>query len=70
MSDAYLFESHCISWSENCALSDTNANQAKTFVITDTKLYIPVVTLTPQDNAKLLQQFKSGFKLASNWNKY
>ena len=40
----------------------TNSTGAGTFKITDTKLYVPVVTLTAQDNAKLLQQLKSGFK--------
>ena len=37
-------------------------NQVPTFTITDTKLYGPVVTLSTQDNAKLLQRLKSGFK--------
>ena len=36
------------------------------FKITKTKLYVPVVTLSTQDNAKLLQQFKSGFKRTIN----
>ena len=40
------------------------------FAITETKLYIPVVTLSAQDNAKLLKQLKSGFKRTINWNKY
>ena len=39
-------------------------------MITETKLYVPVVTLSTQDNAKLLQQLKSGFKRTINWNKY
>ena len=38
------------------------ADQEATFSITDTKLYVPVVTLSTQDNAKLLEQLKSGFK--------
>ena len=46
------------------------ANQGTTFSITDTKLYVPVVTLSTQDNAKLLEQFKYGFKRTVNWNKY
>ena len=41
-----------------------------TFAITDTKLYIPVVTLSTPDNAKLPEQLKSGFKRTINWNKY
>ena len=40
------------------------------FQITDTKLYVPVVILSTQDNAKLLQQLKSGFKRTINQNKY
>ena len=40
------------------------------FVITDTKLYVPVITLSTQDNAKLLKKLKSGFKRTINWNKY
>ena len=46
------------------------ANQATTFSITDAKLYVPVVTLSTQNIAKLLQQSKSGFKRTINWNKY
>ena len=38
--------------------------------ITDTKLYVPGVTLSTQDNAKLLQKLKSGFNKTINWNKY
>ena len=43
---------------------------ATKFAITDRKLYVPVVTLSTQDNAKLLQQLKSGFKRTVNWDKY
>ena len=39
-------------------------------IVTDTKLYVPVVTLPTQDNPKLLEQLKSGFKRTINWNKY
>ena len=39
-------------------------------MITETKLYVPVVTLSTEDNAKLLQQLKSNFKRKINWNKY
>ena len=44
--------------------------QEPTFTITDTKPYVPVVTLSNQDNAKLPEQLKSGFKRTTNWNKY
>ena len=36
----------------------------------ETNLYIPVVTLSTQDNAKFLPQLKSGFKRTISWNKY
>ena len=58
-------------WSENCVIIYTNvANQNPTFEITERKLYVPVVTLSTKDNARLLPQLKSGFKRAINWNKY
>ena len=50
-----------LTWSTNCALSDKITNQETTFAITGTKLYVLVVTLSTQDNAKLLKQSKSGF---------
>ena len=60
-----------LTWSANCVIVSTNvANQNATFTITDTKLYVPVVTLSIQDKAKLLQQLNSGFKRAINWDKY
>ena len=60
-----------LTWSANCVIVYTDiANQGAIFAITETKLYVPVVTLSTQDNAKLLQQFKSGFKRIINWNKY
>ena len=59
-----------LTWSANCAISNSAANQARTFAITDTKLYVPAVTLSTQDNVKLLQQLKSRFKRTINWNKY
>ena len=45
-------------------------NQAPTFTITDTKLYVSVVTSSTLDNAQLLQQLKSGFKRTIDSNKY
>ena len=45
-------------------------NQVPTLTITDTKLYVSVVTLSTQDNAKLLQQLKSGFQRTIDSNKY
>ena len=57
-----------LTWSSTCVI--TNSAVAGTFAITDTKHYVPVVTLSTQDNTKFLQQLKSGFKRVINWNKY
>ena len=57
-----------LTWSRDCVI--TNSTGAGKFEITETKLYVPVVTLSAQDNAKLLQQLKSGFKRTINWNEY
>ena len=45
-------------------------NQGATFPISDTKLYVSAVTLSSQENTKLLKKSKSGFKRTINWNKY
>ena len=46
-----------LTWSANWVIVYTNvANQGATFTITETKLCVPVVTLSTEDNAKLLQQ--------------
>ena len=48
----------------------TNSTGQGKFAITETKLYVPVVTLLAKDNGKLLQQLKSSFKKTISWNKY
>ena len=53
-----------LTWSSTCVI--TASNGAGTFAITDTKLYVPVVTLSTKENTKLLQQIKSGFKRVIN----
>ena len=59
-----------LTWPSTCVLIATNIpNQNATFAITDTKLYVPVVTLSTQENTKFLQQLQSGFKRVINWNK-
>ena len=56
---------------QKCVIIYTDvADQVPTFTITETNLYVPVVTLSTQDNAKLLPQLKSGFKRTISWNKY
>ena len=57
-----------LTWSSTCVI--TNSNGAGRFAITDRKLYVPVVTLSTQENTKFLQQLKSGFKRIINWNEY
>ena len=57
-----------LTWSSTGVI--TNSTGAGTFKITDTKLYVPVVTLSAQDNSKLFQQLKPGFKRVISWNKH
>ena len=75
-----------LTWSENCVFTDIttrdanpNADPAKAainvptgaaFRITDTKFYVPVVTLSTEDDNNFLEQLKSGFKRTIKWNKY
>ena len=60
-----------LTWSTNCVIIYTDVNnQVPTFTITEANLYLPVVTLSTQDNSKLLLQLKNGFKRAISWNKY
>ena len=54
-----------LSWLANFVIS--NKDRKSTLAATDTSLYVLVATLWAQDNAKLLQQLKSGFR---GWNKY
>ena len=52
-----------LNWSGNCVIVATNeVAQAAPFSIIDTKVYVPLVTLSTRDNAKLFEQLKSGFK--------
>ena len=75
-----------LTWFKNCVLinkstrhADYDANpivyeidnpENAIFQITDTKLYIPVVSLSKENDIKLLEQLKSGFKRTIKWNKY
>ena len=60
-----------LTWSADCVIIYTNvADQIPTFTVTESYLYVLVVTLSTQDNAKLLLQLKSGFKRTISWNKY
>ena len=57
-----------LKWYENYILF--SAGTAVTFAITDTKLYVPVVTLKINDNAKLSKLLSAAFKRSVYWNKY
>ena len=69
-------------WSKSCVLADMTVRDAEgdnagiipptglEFKITDTKLYVPVVSLSKENDIKLLEQLKSGFKRTIKWNKY
>ena len=46
------------------------AGQVVSFMITDTKLYIPIVTLSTKDNTNLTKQLNEGFKRTIYWNQY
>ena len=75
-----------LNWFKNCVTIDKSRREANyaadpnvyeinnpgnaIFKITDTKLYVPVVTLSKEDDIKLLEQLKSGFKRTIKWNKY
>ena len=63
-----------LTWSKNCVLTDmTVANNPPAgleFQITDTSLFLPVVTLPKENDIKLLEKLKYGFKKTLKWNKY
>ena len=73
-----------LTWSKNCVLADMTIRDAGNnnnppaivvppgleFQITGTKLYVPVDTLSKENDIKLLEQLKSGFKRTIKWNKY
>ena len=57
-------------YQQDPARSAINAPTNATFQITDTKLYVPVVTLSTENDKKLLEQLRTGFKRTTKWNKY
>ena len=59
-----------LNWSRKCVIVATDvADQGSTFLITGTKLYVQVVTVSTQDNVKIIEQLKSGFKRTINRSK-
>ena len=60
-----------LSWTTNCVLSSADGNGGDvSFDITETKLYVPVVTLSTEDNVNLTKQLNEGFKRSVYWNEY
>ena len=60
-----------MNWSANCVIIYINVdNQVPIFIKTEANLYVPIVTLSTQDNEKLLPQLKSGFKRKISLNRY
>ena len=57
-----------LNWIEDCILSSAG-NTAK-FAITDTKLHVPIVTLSTKDCANLAKQLNDGFERSVYWNSY
>ena len=61
-----------LTWHKDCIISSVNAaaGQVVSFMITNTKLYVPVVTLSTKDNTNLTKQLNEGFKRTFYWNQY
>ena len=57
-----------LTWKKECVLS-TAADDA-VFIINDTKLYVPVVTLSKEDNKDFIEQQNKGFQRSIYWNEY
>ena len=55
-------------WDPNCIITSLAKNSS--FTITDAKLYVPIVTLSIEDNEKLSKLLSEGFKRSIYWNKY
>ena len=70
-----------LTWSKNCILIDMKVRDAQgnnpafiapiglEFKITDTRLYVPVVILSKENDIRLLEHLRSGFKRTIKWNK-
>ena len=61
-----------LTWHKDCMISGVNAagGQVVSFMITNTKLYVPVVTLSTNDNTNLTKQLNEGFKRTIYWSQY
>ena len=61
-----------LTWHKDCMISSADAavGQVVSFIITKTKLYVPIVTLSTEDNNNLTKQLSDGFKRSIYWNQY
>ena len=59
-----------LNWTKDCVLSSADNNAKTSFKITETKLYVPIVTLSTKDNVNLTKQLNEGFKRSVYWNEY
>ena len=59
---------HELNWIEDCILS-SDGNTANS-AITDTTLYVPIITLSTKDSANLAKQLNEGFERSVYWNSY
>ena len=61
-----------LTWHQDCIISSADAasGQVVSFMITNTKLYVPIVTLFTKDNNNLTKQLNDGFKRSIYWNQY
>ena len=57
-----------LTWKKECVLS--NQVGAAVFIINDTKMYVPVVTLSKEDNKDFIEQQNKGFQRSIYWNEY
>ena len=57
-----------LTWKKECVLS--NQDGAAVFIINDTKMYVPVVTLSKEDNKDFIEQQNKGFQRSIYWNEY
>ena len=58
-----------LTWLANCVINNST-NPGKFTIVNDAKHYVPIATLSTQNNTKLLEQLNPGFKRTINWNKY
>ena len=59
-----------LNWIQNCVLTAAANTNKAIFKITDAKPYVPIVTLSAEDNAKLSKLLTDGFKRTVYWNEY